>query len=153
MKKALFILMVTVASSTTLLKAQGNLQFNQILTYSVDTFPNKPDSDKYGNPIGYSGDRYKVPAGKVWKINYFNIAQTSQNNFFVNINNVDAIPVYYNYPTYTWNNGGATTILGSPTTSPSFWLKANDILKVHTTSSIIPEIKYFISLTEYNIIP
>jgi hypothetical protein len=108
--------------------SQGNLQFNQVLTYG-GTLNAGLISTNNGN-YQYSSPAYTVPSGKVWKIE----SVMSVNSIHMIVNNL------------------AVGNMGSGQ-SPTFplWLKAGDVLRFAYSSSSANT--YFFSGIEFNIIP
>jgi hypothetical protein len=88
-----------------LLFSQGNLQFNQVLTYSG----NSPSS-----PI------YTVPIGKVWKVesavcfNYTGTTVFKVNNYTVLYNNSNVQPI--------WLKAGDFCQMGATNTASSYFI-------------------------------
>lgn len=115
------ILLIIFGLSSFFVNAQGNLQFNQVLTYS-------------GSLTNYASTTdYTVPSGKVWKVEY---VESSNAYFFLLINNISRVAL---------KDGNAGNGI-----SPTFWLKANDLMKISASNS---GGTYFISIIEYNIVP
>jgi hypothetical protein len=109
--------------------AQGNLQFNQVLTYSGTL--------QWGNstPVLYT-----VPAGKTCKIEAMGLSGYT-NSTALNINNV----MYVNYI----QSGQAPAVV-----KETIWLKAGDQIKFTYSPPAysINTHPYFLSLIEYNIV-
>ncbi len=72
MKKHILTFLVVIAAITA--KAQGNLQFNQVITFNGN-FTSTPTGKL---------DLGTVPVGKVWKMEYFTTASTFGAGLFVN---------------------------------------------------------------------
>jgi hypothetical protein len=112
-----------------LLYSQGNLQFNQVLTYSQSHGLAGCGS----NVCSWTGPTYAVPVGKVWKIEYF--AQSGQ------------------YPaSLVFNNSFSIASINS---SP-LWLKAGDQVQLKTgciPANCASGGAYLLSIVEFNIIP
>lgn len=102
MKK--LILSIIFGLSFFFVNAQGNLQFNQVLTYTGSLVANN------------FSPNYTVPSGKVWKIEF--CKASTDDNFKLRINNVADIDI-----------SRSTTVQ-----SASFWLKETDMIKVFTGS-------------------
>lgn len=122
--------------------AQGNLQFNQVLTYS--------GTIGASGPGGVAGSLtptsiYTVPTGKVWKIETKTIP-TGPLKFY--INGVE----FKDYLIVTSGSGAvAVTSASNP-----IWLKAADFIYYTITSwptgSAVSS-DFFISIIEFNIAP
>lgn len=112
--------------------AQGNLQFNQVLSYSQLYTTNT-----IGSTYSYSSQIYEVPVGKVWKIEKFLMKNNNSSaGPYLKVNNAFQIS-----PT-EFNPGPA-------------WFKEGDQIQAVTStiggSSFTGG--YFISIIEFNIIP
>lgn len=119
-------LLIIFGLSFFFVNAQGNLQFNQVLTYS--------GSLSYTTNISPT---YTVPSGKVWKIEY---TTGNRDGLFLLINNISTISLTGN------PNWGLTPLI--------FWLKANDFIKfIFETNNLALTSNYFVSIIEYNIVP
>lgn len=118
-----FALIFFVAHS----KAQGNLQFNQVLHLEI---------------THNSALTYTIPAGKVWKIEggmaYNSTSPTRITN--INGNPMDACLTGYTYLNYN--------ILPVPL---PYWLPANTQITFNTGSTIGQ--KGYVSIIEFNVIP
>jgi hypothetical protein len=125
LKKALLIL--SLFSISIFGKAQGNLQFNQVISNAGSTATSNVGYSTY-NSIAYT-----VPTGKVWKLEYvFGMSS----GWYLTVNNK---VIYY------------TNISGQPLEKQSpIWLKAGDILKL---SSMYNAYDFYFSGIEFNIIP
>jgi hypothetical protein len=110
-----------------LLYSQGNLQFNQVLTYG-GTLNAGSISANYGN-VQNSSPAYTVPSGKVWKIE----SVMTNGTVHLLVNNLFA--------------GGVGSGIGPIST---LWLKAGDVIRFGYSSSAYT---YFFSGIEFNIIP
>ena len=119
------ILILLMAISFTV-NAQGDLQFNQVLTFTGTT----------GSTIIYT-----VPVGKVAKITK---AKGNMNG------SSDSYDIRFTYNgvklqhTYRYDGGNGHTIDGT-------WMKANDYIGVLNWSNI-SDVGYLISIIEYNIV-
>lgn len=115
--------------------AQGNLQFNQVLTYS--------GTINCTNPVqqfrSCSGPVWIVPSNKVWKIEFKTRTPTGFLRFTINDYSLGDILI-----------GNSITLDNSP-----IWLKSNDEIKFLLDGLFNGNISgnYFISILEYNIIP
>ena len=122
-------------------KAQSNLQFNRVITFSGYV------------PFATNVTIDSVPSGKVWKIESYGLSPLISNrqaclNTFFAINGVEVM----NYSN-SYNSGYA---IHPPTNQ--YWLKAGDVIgyKFITgggTSGCTANQPYVISIIEYNIIP
>jgi hypothetical protein len=124
------LLLSIFALPFSMLYAQGNLQFNQVLTFG-GILNSGAVSSNTGSYI-HSSISYTVPTEKVWKIenmssNYSNTTLII-NNFLV---------------------GSVNSIIGN---SP-LWLKAGDLIIFGATNSSSTNESYFFSIIEFNIIP
>lgn len=128
MKKILTIAILLFSMAS---YAQGNLQFNQVLTYTgnVAGSSNGPAS----SPILYT-----VPSGKVCKIEAMGICGGAS-GIYLNINSID----YINQITIGCGSGS--------TIHETIWLKAGDIIKYTNNNGISKS--YILSMIEYNIVP
>jgi len=125
MKKIILILVLIMAKNE--LKAQYNLQFNQVLTFNGNALSNS------FLVIG------TVPTNKVWKIETWNTNWTELN---ILINGTRFI--YANY----YVNG---SMVMSSNYNP-IWLKSNDILEVQVPNNGLTP-PYFFSIIEFNLVP
>ena len=110
--------------------AQGNLQFNQVLSYAQLHGLSSCGS----NVCSWTGPTYTVPTGKVWKIEYF--AQGGQYPASLLVNS--------SFDITSVNNG-------SPV-----WLKAGDqiqLRRVCTTANCASGGSYLLSIIEFNVVP
>ncbi len=107
--------------------AQGNLQFNQVRTFT-------------GNANAYKV-LDTVPTGKIWKIE--STGFSGKDNSFLNINNIRYVN-FYNYFNITYNLISQSQ--SSTSIKETIWLKSGDVLGWENGS-------YIITLIEYNIIP
>ena len=109
--------------------SQGNLQFNQVLSYAQLHGLSSCGS----NVCSWTGPTYTVPTGKVWKIEHF--AQGGQ------------------YPASLLVNSSfeINSVNGSPV-----WLKAGDqiqLRRVCTTANCASGGSYLLSIIEFNVVP
>jgi hypothetical protein len=126
MKTILFSILFFLSSVS---YGQGNLQFNQVLTYSQLFNVSSCGSNVYS----WNGPTYTVPANKVWKIEYFSAG--GQASPVLNINTSHDI----------------SSINSSPV-----WLKAGDQIqfrRICTTGGAGWSGTYLISIIEFNIVP
>jgi hypothetical protein len=109
--------------------SQGNLQFNQVLTYGGKNSNSNPTITPYGTTT-YGSPSYTVPANKVWKIEFM----------FMDVAG------YFVLNTYALNPNITNTMINTP-----IWLKAGDIIKSGNGGSSGGN--YVISIIEFNIVP
>lgn len=137
MKNVLFILFVIVRVFT---YAQGNLEFNQVLTHSGGVLVGQFGIKSY-SPI------QTVPAGKVWKIEWIGASFVSNGTnpslsfatWGITINTQDV----------ALSTNNAVTSLNAP-----IWLKAGDNLSfVSGGNGIAGSVKYVFSIIEFNVGP
>jgi hypothetical protein len=127
MRFCLFLILFLAAPS--LLKSQGTLQFNQVVTHS-------------GTGSGswsYNSPSWTVPAGKVWKITSVNaIAGSSANRNLV----IDA-------------GGGFANISINDYNPAPIWLKAGDAVRLSAAGNCcsVVSFSYWFSAIEFNVIP
>ena len=123
MKKSVFFVAFLLISF--LVKAQTNLQLNQVLTYNGTIGNNE------------SSPTWKVPNGKIWKIE----ARTQE---YLKINGS-----YYSGGTvYYYNNGIASN---SFMQSLPIWLKSGDSILYKPSNNLSYGMDYFISILEFNL--
>jgi hypothetical protein len=110
--------------------AQGNLQFNQVLT-----FTGSPTTSPY--IVG------TVPVGKVWKIENF---ASERGQYPANIS-------------FVCNNVASNAYLGNIAYPPNqlkfdgpIWLKAGDYIQILNSTAGNPS-NFFFSILEFNIVP
>lgn len=135
MKKLFFIACFFLAIKVT---AQGNLQFNQVLTYSQQYASTTYVSGTHS----YASSSYQVPTGKVWKIEKFLYSATtgfSSHSTLLKVNNISFVK--------------DTDVNLGPV-----WLKSGDQFVVSSrlengSSSYPINGSYFISIIEFNIVP
>jgi hypothetical protein len=112
------------------LNAQGNLQFNQVVTLT-GTLTTSPVV------VG------TVSAGKVWKIEH---SASERNGYAANIsfvcNNVASYPYFGSTP-----NAPTQGHVRGP-----IWLKSGDYIQLINSSVTYPS-NYFFSIVEFNVIP
>jgi hypothetical protein len=127
MKKSIVIFLFFITLGA---KAQGNLQFNQVLTYngSINTGTNSPI--------------WKVPLNKVWKIEAKSLTGGPDDLIFY----VNSTPYY---DVFRYSIPGGVTYYSAINTGV-IWLKANDEIKFLKTYGNGTS-DYFISIIEFNI--
>jgi len=125
MKTKLLLLLLALTLGV---NAQGNLQFNQVLTYTATS----PQSTLY-----------TVPSGKVAKITKAIEFFDSTNYFLVfTINGVRTTEGQ-------WGNGADSK---TRTSKDGMWLKSGDVIGVDDGNVGSQNEKIFLSIIEYNII-
>jgi hypothetical protein len=130
MKKIFTLAMLLFSMAT---YAQGNLQFNQVRTFTGNISIN---SFKLFDTI---------PQGKVWKIEAIGLNQFC----FLNINGRN----YVNYFLQGTNNGNGIT---SVVSNENLWLKSGDVVGYYSpwnSNCATCSFDYIVSVIEYNIIP
>ena len=118
-------------SFTSLVFSQGNLQFNQVLTYAGKTSTSNPGTI-IGSEYPSGSPKFTVPLNKVWKTEYLSFG--GQGIFIVNS---CVISEYVN------SNAKPITT--------NIWLKSGDVLQAANVYNDSRE--YFISIIEFNIVP
>ncbi len=86
MKKLLFFLLLLLTTAT-FSSAQGNLQFNQVVNFTL---------------VGITPVNFTVPAGKVWKIEA--VGAESTNTPEVHLRNASNQPIATFYPAGTYHS-------------------------------------------------
>jgi hypothetical protein len=117
--------------SFSFLFSQGNLQFNQVITYSQ-----LYTTTLSGSTHSYSSQIYTVPVGKVWKIEKFIMRNNNSVTTFLKVNNAFQI--------------SPTEINPGPV-----WVKEGDQIQSVTSTLGGGNFTggFFISIIEFNIIP
>ena len=108
-------------------KAQGNLQFNQVLHLEITCC---------------TASTFTVPVGKVWKIEG---SMAYSNNYPTRITAINGNPMEAYLTGYTYLNYGIL-----PITLP-YWLPANTQVSFNTGNTIGQ--KGYVSIIEFNVIP
>ena len=108
-------------------KAQGNLQFNQVLHLEITCC---------------TASAFSVPVGKVWKIEG---SMAYSNNYPTRITAINGNPMEAYLTGYTYLNYGIL-----PITLP-YWLPANTQVSFNTGNTI--GYKGYVSIIEFNVIP
>ncbi len=129
MKTFLFVVVLFLLGSV---KAQGNLQFNQVVTVSITTMT--------------------VPAGKVWKVESYSESEVTFNSNYsagcVNVNYHRPLVInnnnYYFFGNMATASSGANYI--STGNKLPIWLKSGDQIRTVCSSD-------FASVIEFNIVP
>jgi len=116
--------------------AQGNLQFNQVVTYTGTG----------SGSFSYSSPSWTVPAGKVWKVESAspNVANAPVTRA-ININAGSS-----------WGNFALMTASQETTISPfPIWLKAGDQIQLQAAGNCCSttSFSYAISILEFNVVP
>jgi hypothetical protein len=130
-----FFLLIALSTLTLLCKAQGNLQFNQVLTYNGNL------TLYWNGPAGVS-PIYTCPTGKVWKIE-------SKTRTPLTINGGQLLSYL--------NSTSLIDLYPGTTDNSPIWLKAGDniyfdIINTAFTGNNITT-SYYLSIIEYNIVP
>ena len=115
------------------LKAQYNLQFNQVITLNGTACPTNSVID-----VG------TVPTNKVWKLENW----TNSNEISILFNNSQ----FNNHYIHVYGNQNGTQANLSSNLNP-IWLKAGDIISVRTTLNQCHLRPYFFSIIEFNLTP
>ena len=118
MKKSIVILLFFVTLGA---KAQGNLQFNQVITKTAPLSGTTPSIT------------LTVPTGKVWKIEYYT---NNSNVFNFHINNIIINSYIGSNQSYDFR---------------PIWLKAGDFIYYNLVDSGTIGATYFLSIIEFNI--
>jgi hypothetical protein len=132
------IITITILLFSMASYAQGNLQFNQVLTYTGTLTPSQ-----------FVSSTYTVPTGKIWKIKFVNKlvyttvndingVQYLSNGFALNINNKWLFGENF---TEIFLKSGDTIKLGWTNQSPS-----------HGYNAPFANFDYVISIVEFNIV-
>jgi hypothetical protein len=124
MKNLLFFSFLVISLS---IKAQGNLQFNQVLHLEITCC---------------TASTFTVPVGKVWKIEG---SMAYSNNYPTRITAINGNPMEAYLTGYTYLNYGIL-----PITLP-YWLPANTQVSFNTGNTI--GYKGYVSIIEFNVIP
>jgi hypothetical protein len=136
MKKIITIAMLLFSMAS---YAQGNLQFNQVLTYNGTLTPSQ-----------FVSTTYTVPTGKIWKIKYVtHLPYTTTQSIYTNNQ-----PVNYGFAlniNSKWQFGENFT---------EIFLKSGDTIKLGWTNQTAPSgfnapfanFDYVISIVEFNIV-
>lgn len=119
--------------------AQGNLEFNGVLTYSGTlNFSNNNSS------------QWTVPTGKVWKIESMTtnsqfVVSTGAEIMYFNLNNVKIKKFIGNDANITYRATESPTPL---------WLKSGDVIQFTSNTNVASNYScnYFISIVEFNFI-
>ena len=133
MKKLLFFILLTLCSLLFVpcSNAQGNLQFNQVISYSQ-----LYNTSLVGGVYTFSSPSYVVPENKVWKIEKFCMTKFTADFGYLFVNN-------------------ASQLRPDDVNSGPIWLKAGDQISATTSTSGGGNYNgtFFISIIEFNIIP
>ena len=119
-----------------LVKAQGNLQFNQVVTYTGTG----------SGSFSYTSPTWTVPAGKVWKIE--SASPSLANSAVTRKINVEAGG--------GWGTFALTTASTETTINPfPIWLKAGDQVQLQAAGNCCSTTTFYyaISILEFNIVP
>ena len=116
--------------------AQGNLQFNQVVTYTGTG----------SGSFSYTSPTWTVPAGKVWKIE--SASPSLANSAVTRKINVEAGG--------GWGTFALTTASNETTINPfPIWLKAGDQVQLQASGNCCSTTTFYyaISIIEFNIVP
>ncbi len=108
-------------------KAQGNLQFNQVLHLEITCC---------------TASTFTVPVGKVWKIE---VSMAYTNNYPTRISAINGNPMEAYLTGYTYLNYGVLPI------HLPYWLPTNTQVSFSTGNTI--GYKGYVSIIEFNVIP
>jgi hypothetical protein len=146
--KKISMLTSIILFSFSLVSAQGNLQFNQVLTftgYMTSSCPQAYCTATASSPI------WVVPQNKVWKIEYKSRTDGGGARFYLN-----AVSMVDLWDRIT--SGGSWGFTSTAVDNAPLWLKAND--EIHFQASApgnnggaSVNHPYIISIIEYNIVP
>jgi hypothetical protein len=142
-----FFLIIALSSLSILSKAQGNLQFNQVLTYSG----NLTSLGSGGSGTTASSPTYTCPAGKVWKIESKTrapkLVMYSYGLLKCYLNSILFTDLY----TTDGSLGGSAHMIDNA----PIWLKAGDNIYYEyiNTGNGNYTTSYYLSIIEYNIVP
>jgi hypothetical protein len=125
MKKILYSLLLLLAASSFLAQAQGNLQFNRVISESISLNPSQ------------SSTLITVPAGKVWKIEAVEANHSGSTIYKYEING----------QVFAISNGSPSRI------NHGLWLKAGDTFRVLNGPTGNNNTPYYYSILEFNIVP
>jgi hypothetical protein len=111
--------------------AQGNLQFNQVISYSQ-----LYNTSSGGGVYTFSSPSYVVPENKVWKIEKFCMTKFTADFGYLIVNN-------------------AYQLRPDDVNSGPIWLKAGDQISATTSTSGGGNYNgtFFISIIEFNVVP
>lgn len=131
MKRILFLLSIlfSVCFGAQKSFAQGNLQFNRVITLTGSLATNQ----------GSSSSTSTVPAGKVWKIEGIWDNTANYPDIVIQVNGINV--QYFKGSTGPSYSSGGT-----------MWLKAGDVIMFYHASSS-SQTNYVCSILEFNIVP
>jgi hypothetical protein len=139
MKKIFKIIVLLFAVNS--IKAQGNLQFNQVKNVEI-TGTTLPYDPQLGNPISTIGT-ITVPTGKVWKIESI----SSKENSLRQITGINIVTLIGNLIAATENSNSFQDA------KLPIWLSSGSYsIKISSSASIL-NIITAISAIEFNIVP
>jgi hypothetical protein len=133
MKTFFFLFAFSILGS---LKAQGNLQFNQVVTYTGTG----------SGSFSYSSPTWTVPAGKVWKVE----------SASPNVANAPVTRAINMNAGSSWGSFALMTASQETTISPfPIWLKAGDQVQLQAAGNCCSttSFSYAISILEFNVVP
>jgi hypothetical protein len=142
------LLLISICFFSMQLFAQGNLQFNQVIseTFSVN--------GSVYNALYTSSSILTVPAGKVWKIESISFKSSSVNttyapSLFLKVNGNE---ILFNYGSQRNRNDGGGTL-----NNQAIWLKEGDIIgfsmRNRCTTVCDQSIDGHLSVIEFNVVP
>jgi hypothetical protein len=155
--KSLFLFIIIAVSSSKSILAQGNLQFNQVLSYSGSLSCQGTACRNHDPWSIVSPSPRTVPTGKIWKlesVGWFGVINDSYyNQPFLVINGIKAYFGLLNRTLSEFSNQG--NLISSPV-----WLKENDIFNIGMlVNQPYPcpncpffELSYHISILEFNVV-
>ena len=131
-------------SAFTLRRAQGNLQFNQVLTYTGSI----QWSAQPWQGFLVNGPQWTVPSGKGWKIEHKKKALYQYLGFY--LNGIGVVDIFT-----TSNAFGPSAV---SVDNSILCLKENDIVNFATQGNVNDiggsgTVQYVISILEFNVIP
>jgi hypothetical protein len=133
-----------LASTTS--RAQGNLQFNQVITYTGSI---QWSTAQAGQPFFVNGPQWTVPSGKVWKVEHKK--KTPFQNLGFYLNGISVVDIFRSSNVYGYS--------GVSIDNSILWLKENDIINFAATAGNGENngtggtVEYVISILEFNVIP
>jgi len=142
--KKIFLLIALLLIIKVDSRAQGNLQFNQVLTFQGYI----PFTAGGWQGFSVNGPQWTVPQNKVWKIESKSRTPDGSLRFMINgFSHSDLYERNFN------NNYFALAVDNSP-----IWIKENDVINFNASGSCNGygcqgSVQYSISIIEYNIVP
>jgi hypothetical protein len=143
MKKIIITIVLLIAVNT--IKAQGNLQFNEVKNIEITGTTLPYDPNVFGVPISTIGT-ITVPTGKVWKIESTSV---KENNLFPIYSTSPFVLFLNNHVAYSTNQGTNN----QPFVFLPIWLSAGSYqVKISSSAAQLNAIAS-ISAIEFNIAP